>query len=271
MSFVSTDTILDRILARKLEELAERRAQTSLPEMRRRAEAMRYPPRDFAAALRGDRIALIAEVKRASPSKGALTRDFAPALLAGAYAYNGAAAVSVLTDEDFFRGHLRYLTAIRQAVALPILRKDFIIDPYQVYAGRAAGADALLLIVAALDDAQLRDLQALALALDMVALVEVHNELEMERALRLGARLIGINNRDLQTFQVDLRTTARLAKLVGGDALLVAESGIFNSSHVRAMAEAGAAAVLVGEALIRAPDLVSLARELSDVERLRHD
>ena len=271
MSFVSTDTILDRILERKLEELDQRRAQVSLAEMRRRAEASDYPTRDFAAALRGDRIALIAEVKRASPSKGTLTSDFAPVLLAGAYAYNGASAVSVLTDEDFFRGSLHYLTAIRQAGALPILRKDFIIAPYQVYEGRAAGADATLLIVAALDDAQLRDLHALTLALDMAALVEVHNEREMERALRLGATLIGINNRDLKTFHVDLQTTSRLAKLVGDDALLVAESGIFNASHVRTMADSGAAAILVGESLIRAPDLVSLARELSSVERLCHD
>ncbi len=271
MSFVSTDTVLDRILERKLEELTERRAQESLPELRRRAEAGDYPSRDFVAALRGECIALIAEVKRASPSKGTLTRDFAPVLLAGAYACNGASAVSVLTDEDFFRGSLRYLTAIREAVALPILRKDFIIDPYQVYAGRAAGADAILLIAAALDDAQLRDLHALTLALDMAALVEVHNECEMERALRLGATLIGINNRDLKTFQVDLSTTARLAKLVGDDSLLVAESGIFNSIHVRTMADSGADAILVGESLIRAPDLASLARELSSVERLCHD
>lgn len=271
MPFVSTDTILDRILERKLEELAERRAELPLLALRRRAEAGDYPARDFAAALRGDRISLIAEVKRASPSKGSLTRDFAPVLLAASYAENGARAVSVLTDEDFFCGSLRYLTAIRRAVSPPILRKDFIIDPYQVYEGRAAGADAILLIVAALDDAQLRDLHALTLALDMAALVEVHNEVEMERALRMGARLIGINNRDLKTFQVDLNTSARLAKLVGDDVLMVAESGIFTSTHVRAMAAAGADAVLVGESLIRAPDLVSLARELSGVERLRHD
>ncbi|MCY4466589.1 MAG: indole-3-glycerol phosphate synthase TrpC [Chloroflexi bacterium] len=271
MSFVSTGAILDRILERKLEELAERRAQVPLPEMRRRAEASDYPARDFAAALRGDCIALIAEVKRASPSKGLLTSDFAPVLLAGAYAYNGASAISVLTDEDFFRGSLHYLNAIRAAVAPPILRKDFIIDPYQVYEGRAAGADAILLIVAALDDAQLRDLHALTRALDMAALVEVHNELEMERALHLGATLVGINNRDLKTFHVDLHSTARLAKLVGKDALLVAESGIFNRCHVRAMAEAGADAILVGESLITASDLVSLARELSSVERLCHD
>ncbi|MCY3575256.1 MAG: indole-3-glycerol phosphate synthase TrpC [Chloroflexi bacterium] len=268
MSFVSTNTILDRILARKLEEVAERRGQVSLSQLRARAEASQYPPRDFLAGLRGDCIALIAEVKRASPSKGLLTRDFAPVLLAGAYANNGAAAVSVLTDEDFFRGSLHYLTAIRQAVALPILRKDFIIDAYQVYAGRAAGSDAILLIVAALGDAQLRDLHELIQSLGMVALVEVHNEREMERALRLGATLIGINNRDLKTFHVDLTTTARLAEQVGDAALLVAESGIFTRGHVREMAAAGADAILVGESLIRAPDLASLTRELSAVERL---
>ena len=270
-AFVSTETVLDKILARKLEELAERSAAVSLAELRRRAECSAYPARDFAAALRGDCVGLIGEVKRASPSKGLLTADFAPVMLASAYQFNGAAALSVLTDEDFFRGSLRYLTAIRQAVALPILRKDFTIDEYQVYEGRAAGADAILLIVAALDDAQLHDLHALTLDLGMSALVEAHNERETERALRLDARLIGINNRDLKTFKVDLGTTARLAAMVGGEALLVAESGIFSRCHVQAMADYGADAILVGESLIRAPDLPSLARELSGVARRRCD
>ena len=193
-------------------------------------------------------------------------------LLAGAYAYNGASAVSVLTDEDFFRGSLHYLTAIRQAAALPILRKDFIIDPYQVYEGRAAGADAILLIVAALDDAQpARFARADAGAGYGGAGRSAQRTRKCNGALRLGATLIGINNRDLKTFHVDLQTTARLAKLVGDDALLVAESGIFNASHVRTMADSGADAILVGESLIRAPDLVCLARELSSVERLCHD
>ncbi len=270
-AFVSTDTVLDKILARKLEELEERSSRVPLREMQRRARANVYPARDFAGALRGDCIALIGEVKRASPSKGLLTRDFAPVLLAATYQCNGASALSVLTDEDFFRGSLQYMTAIREAVALPILRKDFTIDEYQVYEGRAAGADAILLIVAALDDAQLHDLHALTLDLGMSALVEVHNEREMERALWLDARLIGINNRDLKTFYVDLDTTARLASMVGGDALLVAESGIFRRDHVEAMADCGANAILVGESLIRAPDIASLAYELSSVPRRDDD
>ena len=215
-------------------------------------------------------MALIGEVKRASPSKGLLTRDFAPVLLAAAYQCNGASAVSVLTDEDFFRGSLDYLTAIRRSVELPILRKDFVIDAYQVHEGRAAGADAILLIVAALDDSRLRDLHALTLELGMRALVETHNEREMERALAIGAQLIGVNNRDLKTFHVDLNTTARLANMVADDALLVAESGIFKRCHAQTMADSGAHAILVGESLIRAPDLASLARELSGVEK-RHD
>ena len=270
-AFVSTDTVLDKILARKLEELSERSARVPLAEMRHRAESSAIPARDFAAALQGGCITLIGEVKRASPSKGLLTTDFAPVLLAATYQHNGAAALSVLTDEDFFRGSLRYLTAVRRAVELPILRKDFTIDAYQVYEGRAAGADAMLLIVAALDDAQLHDLHALTLDLGMRALVEVHNEREMERALRLDARLIGINNRDLKTFHVDLATTGRLASLVDNEALLVAESGIFTRGHVQAMARSGADAILVGESLIRAPDLPSLTRQLSSVPRWRCD
>ena len=270
-AFVVTDTVLDRILARKLAELDERRLQTSLADMRRRAEGSPFSPRDMLAALRGDCVALIAEVKRASPSKGLLTKDFAPVLLAAAYTRNGASAISVLTDEDFFRGSLEYLRAIRQAVAVPLLRKDFVIAPYQVYEGRAAGADAILLIVAALPDSRLRELYALIGELGMTALVEVHNEWEMERALRLGAKLIGINNRDLKTFHVDLGTTARLARMVDGDALLVAESGIFTADDVREMARLGAAAILVGESLVRAPDMVSLVQELSSQPRGQHD
>ena len=270
-TYVATDTVLDRILARKVTELEERRAATSLDKMRRAAEQSSYGIRDMSAALRRDCVALIAEVKRASPSKGLLTTDFAPVMLAAAYAHNGAAAISVLTDEVFFRGRLDYLTAIREAVGIPILRKDFIIDDFQVYEARAAGADAILLIVAALSDEQLADLQALTDELGMAALVEVHNEWEMERALRLPANLIGINNRDLKTFDVDLGTSARLAQMVGGDVQLVAESGIFSADHVREMARLGAAAVLVGESLVKAPDMVTLVRELSSQARGQHD
>jgi indole-3-glycerol phosphate synthase len=262
-AFVATDTVLDRILARKVEELAEARARTSDGEIQRRAESSAFSTRDMMAALQTDSVSLIAEVKRASPSKGELTKDFAPVMIAAAYALNGASAISVLTDEDFFRGSLAYLTAIRKAVPVPLLRKDFVIDPYQVYEGQAAGADAILLIVAALSDMQLADLYSLTNELGMSALVEVHNEWEMDRALGLGAQLIGINNRDLKTFNVDLRTTARLAEMVDDDVVLVAESGIFSAADVREMGRLGARAILVGEALMKAPDMVSLLRELS--------
>ena len=262
-AFVATDTVLDRILARKVEELAEARTRMPERETIARAESSVYAPRDMLAALRSDRVCLVAEVKRASPSKGELTHDFAPVMTAAAYAWNGAAAISVLTDEDFFQGRLRYLRAIREAVDIPILRKDFIIDPYQVCEGRWAGADAILLIVAALSDGQLAELYALTEELGMTALVEAHNEWEMERALRLGASLIGVNNRDLKTFDVDLGTTARLAKMVDEDVVLVAESGIFSGEDARDMGRLGAQAILVGEALMKAPDMVSLVRELS--------
>lgn len=266
-AFVATDTVLDRILARKVTEIAERRAIESLAVVRQVAETAAFAPRDMLAALRGDCVALIAEVKCASPSRGLLSSDFAPVMIAASYAHNGAAAISVLTDEDFFRGSLSYLSAIRRAVELPLLRKDFIIDAYQVYEGRAAGADAILLIAAALADWQLRELYALTLEQGMTPLVEVHNENEMERALELGAGLIGINNRDLKTFHVDLGTTGRLARMVDEDTLLVAESGIFTAADVRAMGDLGADAILVGESLVKAADMVSLTRELSSQPR----
>ena len=192
-------------------------------------------------------------------------------MTAATYAYNGASAISVLTDVDFFQGSLAYLTAIRRAVDVPLLRKDFVIDPYQVYEGRAAGADAILLIVAALADPQLADLYALTRELGMTALVEVHQEYEMERALRLGAGLIGINNRDLRTFDVDLTTTGRLAGMAPDDVVLVAESGIHTADDVRAMGRLGAQAVLVGESLMKAADTAALTRELSRQPRGLHD
>ena len=269
--FVATDTILDKILERKVEEVAEGRQALPLAEMRRRAESTSGRPHDMLRALRREQVALIGEVKRASPSAGLLSADFAPVMTAAAYAYNGAAAISVLTDSDFFQGSLDYLRAVRRAVDIPILRKDFIIDPYQVYEGRAAGADTMLLIVAALSDVQLRDLHDMSYELGMSALVEVHDEAEMERALRLGATLIGINNRDLKTFQVDLDTTARLADMVDEDVMLVAESGIRNADDARTMGSYGARAVLVGESLIRAGDVVALTRELSSQPRGQHD
>ena len=270
-AFVTTDTVLDRILFRKVEEVAERQSVVSFADMRRQAEACAEAPRDMIGALRRDHVALIAEVKRASPSKGLLCEDFAPVMIAATYQQNGAAAISILTDEDFFLGSLCYLQAVRKAVDCPILRKDFVIDPYQVYEGRAAGADAILLIVAALSDAQLFDLRALTIDLGMSALVEVHNEEEMERALALDAKLIGINNRDLKTFDVDLGTTARLAGMVDDDVALVAESGIRHAEDVRTMGAYGAHAILVGESLVTAPDMVSLTRELCSQRRGSYD
>ncbi len=266
-SFIKTDTILDKILARKVEEIAERKAQVPVEEMMEASLETPYGVRDMVSALRKDTVALIAEVKRASPSKGILMEDFAPVMIATTYNQNGASAISVLTDEDFFMGHLNYLTAVRESVTVPVLRKDFVIDPYQVYEGRVAGADAILLIVAALSDSQLEELYEVVIGLDMTALVEVHNEGEMERAIKLGAKLIGINNRDLKTFNVDLNTTAQLADRVGDDIVLVAESGIKNPGDVKRMGELGAHAVLVGESLVKSEDMVQSVRQFSSQRR----
>lgn len=267
--FVKTDTVLDRILAAKAEMLvqvyANGRGKTQQLERVARAAT---PPRDFAGALRkADTVALIAEVKHASPSKGILIDPFHPVRLGATYAENGAAAISVLTDEPFFLGHLDHLRQVRAAVSVPVLRKDFIIDPYQVYEGRVAGADAILLIVAALEDSQLADLHALIAELHMAPLVEVHNEAEMERALKVGARLIGVNNRDLKTFHEDLNTTARLAALAPPDVTLVAESAIRSAADVRRMGELGAHAVLVGEGLVKADNIAGQVQLFSSQPR----
>jgi len=260
--YARTDTVLDTILAHKVEEIAARSAQRPLAEVRR-AAASADPPRSMIAALRRDTVALIAEVKHASPSRGVLIEPFDPVALGTVYARNGAAAISVLTDEAFFQGSLSHLEAVRAAVDVPVLRKDFVIAPYQVYEARAAGADATLLIAAALDDAQLADLGALIAELDMAALVEVHNQSELTRVLRLNPALVGINNRDLKTFAVDIATTRALAAQLPPEITLVAESGIFSGEDVRRMGHAGARAVLVGEALVTAPDVGAKVRELS--------
>ncbi len=264
--FVRTQTVLDRILAHKVEEVAARKASASAAAVMAAAREA-PPPRDMRAAVRRETVALIAEIKRASPSRGVLLADLDPVALATTYAANGAAALSVLTDARFFGGDLAHLVAVRAAVSVPVLRKDFVLDPYQVYEARAAGADAVLLIVAALDDARLADLHALVADLGMAALVEVHDEAELERALALGAPLIGVNNRDLHTFAVDLATTERLTRLLPQEVTLVAESGIFSGADVRRMGAAGARAVLVGEALVTAPDVAARVRELSGQPR----
>jgi indole-3-glycerol phosphate synthase len=265
-TFVQTGTILDRILAHKLDEIAA--AQRDRPLAQVMADAQAAPPaRAFADALRRDTVALIAEVKRASPSKGLLVADFDPAAVSAVYATSGAACISVLTDERFFQGSLAYLQDVRAAASVPALRKDFTLAPYQVYEARAAGADAVLLIAAALADGALADLHALALELGMAALVEVHDAGELERALKLGARLVGVNNRDLKTFNVDMETTARLAALVPAEVTLVAESGIASADDVRRMGAVGADAVLVGEALMKAADMAAAARAFSSQPR----
>lgn len=276
-----SESILDRILEHKRSvELPQRKRETPLVEIRRAGE-MAARPRDFAAALRraDGQVALIAEVKRASPSRGELVKGaFDPAGLAQLYEANGASAISVLTDEAFFKGALEHLTQVKRQTHLPVLRKDFIIDAYQAYEARAAGADAALLIVAALDDALLRDLLMLIVELSMTPLVEVHEEAEVERALRAGARVIGVNNRDLRTFVTDIDTTRRCARVLFDmqkelndsqkTITLASESGIFTPAHVATVAGHGASAVLVGESIITSGDIPAQTRALSGVRRV---
>jgi indole-3-glycerol phosphate synthase len=264
-SFVRTGTILDRILSRKVEEVAALRPRAA--DLRRAAEAQ-AAPRPFAAALtHGPSVVLIAEIKKASPSKGVLIADFAPSALARTYAANGAAALSVLSDTDFFQGKLDDLIAARAACDLPALRKDFTVDGLQVDEARAAGADAMLLIAAALDEVQLADLHAQIAGYGMAALVEVHDEPELERALKLGATLIGVNNRDLRTFHEDLGLSERLAARMPSGQTWVAESAIRQPADLARMAAAGAAAVLVGEGLVKAPNIGAQVRAFSSQPR----
>ena len=261
MTFVKTDTILDKILAQKQSEIGD-----NLAEVARRAREA-ASPRDFIGALHRSAVALIAEVKHASPSKGVLIENFDPVALGKIYAENGAAAISVLTDQQFFMGSLEHLSQVQAAVSVPVLRKDFIIDCYQIYEARAAGADAALLIVAALEDAQLADLHALISELGMAALVEVHNEGEVERALKVGAKLIGINNRDLKTFHEDLETSARLVPHLPKDVTIVAESAIRSRADVQRMSEIGVDAVLVGEGLVKADNIAGQVQAFSSQAR----
>jgi len=249
--------ILRRIVEVKHEEVAHARAARPLSVVRAEAEARR-DARGFEAALRAKlaagQAAVIAEIKKASPSKGVLREHFVPAEIAGSYERHGAACLSVLTDERFFQGSVAYLQQARAACALPVLRKDFMVDTYQVVEARAMGADCILLIAACLDGAQMADLEAEALDLGLDVLVEVHDGTELERALKLKTRLVGINNRDLRSFDVTLDTTLGLLAQVPADRLLVTESGILVPADVRRMREASVHAFLVGEAFMRAPD-----------------
>lgn len=255
---------LTQILATKAEEVAERRTARSLSDL----DAVNAGPvRGFAAALQAKidagGYALIAEIKKASPSKGLIREDFNPADHARQYEAGGAACLSVLTDAPYFQGHEDYLVAARAACALPALRKDFMIDPWQVAEARAIGADAILIIVAALDDGAMQDIEAAAIARGMDVLVEVHDEAELERALgKLTSRLIGVNNRDLRTFETDLGVTERLARLVPPGTLLVGESGIASHTDCARLAASGVKSFLVGESLMRQGDVTAATRAL---------
>jgi indole-3-glycerol phosphate synthase len=249
--------ILDKIVAVKRQEVAAALKQKSLAVVRADAES-RVLTRDFEGAMRAKiaagQAAVIAEIKKASPSKGVLRADFIPADIAQSYAEFGAACLSVLTDKQFFQGSVDYLKQARASCDLPVLRKDFMIDAYQVYEARAMGADAILLIAACLDDAQMAEMEAVARSLDMAVLVEVHDRAELERALKLKTRLVGINNRNLKTFEVSLQTTLDMLPDVPADRLLVTESGIQTPEDVRRMREAHVNAFLVGEAFMRASE-----------------
>ena len=249
--------ILQKILATKRAEIAAGTARVPLAEMRARAEAA-APARDFVAALRGKiasgNAAVIAEVKKASPSRGVLREDFRPAAIAASYERGGAACLSVLTDAQYFQGSADYLQQARAACALPVLRKDFIIDPYQVYEARAMGADCILLIVAALELPAMQALEALALGLGMAVLVESHDAAELALALQLKTPLMGINNRNLKTFDVSLQTTLDLLPRIPQERLVITESGILQPADVALMRSHGVDAFLVGEAFMRAPE-----------------
>lgn len=255
------DVILNRIVEIKRREVAGRKGEIPLSSLASAIEGM-PPTRDFRRALDNGDCAIIAEVKRRSPSRGVIREDFDPIRIAGEYERHGAAAVSVLTDETFFGGSNADLTAVKGAISLPVLRKEFIIDPWQIHETRAIGADALLLIAAILGESQLREYRELAASLGLASLVEVHDRAELEAALRAGAEIIGINNRDLKTFSTDIGTSLALAPLVPADRIVVGESGIRSRAEIEILMKAGIRAFLIGEALVAAPDRGEKFREL---------
>lgn len=258
------DSFLARIVAGKRAELTRAQAEAPLDSWITDLPAV-PPPRDFASALRrgpGDPIRVVAEVKKASPSRGIIREEFDPVAIARGYADNGAAAVSVLTDREWFQGDLAHLDAVRKAVALPILRKDFTLDLYHVYEARRHGADAVLLIAALLDDGDLKDLMSLTASLRMCPVVEVHDAEELDRALKAGAKVVGINNRDLVTFETDLAVTDRLLPTIPREVVRISESGIHERAQVAALEQAGVDAVLVGESLMRSADPGAALKEL---------
>jgi indole-3-glycerol phosphate synthase len=257
-----TSTILDRILQRKRHEIAAAKADCSERELVSRLPSA-PPPRDFVDALRtGDRIHLIAEVKKASPSRGILRADFNPVAIAHIYETHGADCLSILTDESFFQGSLHYLRSVREAVKLPLLRKDFILETYQLLEARLAGADAVLLIAECLDDCQLRKLVQETCELGMVPLVEFYEAENCDRVVDAGATLVGVNNRDLRTFEVDLEHTVRMMAQIPGNCVVVGESGIRGRADTLRLQEAGVHAMLVGEHLVTQEDIGRAVREL---------
>jgi len=259
--------ILKKIVARKEEELAEVKSRTPLSEVKAKAAGRADLPRGFHSALTSRRAgggtAIIAEVKKGSPSKGIIRADFDPVEIAGVYEANGASCISVLTEQHFFLGHLDFLDRIRKEVALPLLRKDFLFDPYQVYEARAAGADAILLIAAMLELSRLRDLKGYADELGLDVLLEVHDEKELEVALKTDCTLIGINNRNLRTFVVDIAVSERLARLIPPGHTIVAESGITGRDEIVRLEQGGIGAFLIGESLMREADIGAKLRHLA--------
>lgn len=263
--------ILQQIVAHKRDEVAAAKAAFPLARLEAQLDQLEDQPRGFIRALRASAesgwTAMITEVKKGSPSKGVIRDDFDPLAIAEIYAEHGATCLSVLTDERYFMGHLRYLHLIRETVGLPLLRKDFICDPYQIVEARAAGADAILLIAAMLAPVELRDFAALARELQLDVLLEVHDEAELEMALASDCELIGINNRNLRTFVTDLGTTERLAALIPSDRFVVAESGINSRADIERLQRAGAGAFLVGESLMREADIGAKLDELTGQTR----
>jgi indole-3-glycerol phosphate synthase len=253
--------MLDKIIAQKREEVEQRKKVATITYLQQRI-ARQKPTLDLALALKGDQIRLIAEVKHASPSRGMLSPNFNPVKLAQTYAEGGASAISVLTEANYFMGNIEHLAAIKEVVRLPLLRKDFIFDLYQVYESRAYGADALLLIAAILNQKQIKELVSLSHSLGLRCLVEVHNESEVERAVLSEAEIIGINNRDLNTLSIDINMTRRLRPLIPQERIVVSESGIKSERDIEKLRKWGVDAVLVGEALVTADDVLAKMQEL---------
>jgi indole-3-glycerol phosphate synthase len=262
---VEESMFLQKILAHKKQEIAERKALLPLSELKRRLEETPLPL-DFERAIRSRRGALIAEVKRSSPSRGRIRKDFDPVGIARVYAENGAAAVSVLTDQRFFEGHDSFLRQVRTSVPIPLLRKDFIIDPYQVYETRFLGGDAILFIARSLDSGLLGEFLGISSELELSSLVEIHDEADLEKALSAGARMIGINNRDLSTFSTDLETSIRLAPLLPKEVAVISESGIRSRGDIERLMAVGVHGFLVGETLMVARDMAGKIRELLGME-----